>query len=113
MMILLLSFSMLTACGEKAEDVANSDAASNGKSEDEEEVVDLGGVEVIIGDWWTSEEPEPPKTQQEEDTLLYQQQIQEKHNFTIKRVAIGDWGGMEELFTTSVMADDPAVICSF
>lgn len=95
--------------GTSNEDVeGNSDETSDEEVEDEEEVVDLGGIEVAIGDWWTSDEPEPPKTQQEEDTLLYQQQIQGKHNFTIKRVAISDWGGMEELFTTSVMADDPA-----
>lgn len=116
MLVLVLSISVLTACGGKEEDVdetgtSNEDVegVSDETSDEEvEEVVDLGGIEVTIGDWWSPDEPEPPKTQQEEDTLLYQQQIQEKHNFTIKRVAISDWGGMEELFTTSVMADDPA-----
>ena len=65
-------------------------------------------MEIIIGDWWTSADPVEPKNAMEEDTLAYRQMIQEKYNFTMKQVAITDWGGMQELFTTSTMAEDPA-----
>jgi multiple sugar transport system substrate-binding protein len=75
---------------------------------EEEPVMDLGGMEIIIGDWWTSAEPAEPKNALEEDTLAYRQMIQEKYNFTMKQVAVTDWGGMQELFTTSTMAEDPA-----
>jgi multiple sugar transport system substrate-binding protein len=75
---------------------------------DEGPVMDLGGMEIIIGDWWSPEEPAEPTTTREEDTLAYRNMIQEKYNFKIKQVAVTDWGGMQELFTTSVMAEDPA-----
>lgn len=117
MLVLVLSIAMLTACGGKTED-EDTDATptpvdevaddSNEDPEDEEEVVDLGGMDIVIGDWWSAQEPEAPKTALEEDTLAYRESIQEKYNFTMKQVAVTDWGGMQELFTTSVMADDPA-----
>ncbi len=75
---------------------------------EEEPAMDLGGMEIIIGDWWSSPDPAEPKTAQEEDTLAYRQMIQEKYNFTMKQVAVADWGGMQETFTTSTMAEDPA-----
>lgn len=123
MLILALSVSMLTACGKKADD-GNKDAevtqpASNDNSDAgnegdeatptvaEEPAMDLGGMEVIIGDWWSPQEPAEPKNQKEEDTLAYQNEMMSKYNFKIKQVAVTDWGGMQELFTTSVMAGEP------
>ncbi len=118
MLILILSISMLTACGEKADDTgddkdvtSNDDVIDNEDVDSDKEVeedIDLDGMDIVIGDWWTSAEPAEAKTQQEEDTFAYRDSIQEKYNFTIKQVGITDWGGMQELFTTSVMADDPA-----
>jgi len=125
MLVLALSVSMFTACGKKADD-SNSNAGSvqtetnndaNTGSEnttteeptpvvDEEPAMDLGGMEIIIGDWWTGESE--PRNQKEEDTLAYRNDFMQKYNFTIKQTAVTDWGGMQELFTTSVMAGEPA-----
>ncbi|HCM11908.1 MAG TPA: ABC transporter substrate-binding protein, partial [Lachnospiraceae bacterium] len=78
------------------------------KPVEEEPVADLGGMEIIIGDWWSPQEPAEPTNAMEEATLEYRQMIQEKYNFTIKQVAVSDFDGMQELFTTSTMAEDPA-----
>lgn len=122
MLVLSFTASMLIACGKKqAEDTGNENVtqspADNEDTEDDTEAtpivedeptIDLGGMEIVIGDWWSPQEPDEPKTQQEEDTLAYRNMIQEKYNFTMKQVSISDWGGMQELFTTSVMSGDPA-----
>ncbi len=116
MLVLALSMAMLTACGDKTPTDGDDPTPTQGAPDDkkepedvvEEDPVDLGAIEITIGDWWSAEEPEEPKTQQEEDTLAYRTEIQEKYNFTLKQVGITDWGGMQELFTTSVMADAPA-----
>ena len=116
MLVLALSVAMLVACGSTTEeedekDPTPTEAVTGGEEveeEEEEEPVDLGGIEITVGDWWSSQEPEPPKTAQEEDTQAYRDEIMSKYNFSLKQVAITDWGGMQELFTTSVMADDPA-----
>ena len=120
MIIMVLTVFMLTACGDKTEGSGNdnvTDAPKDGDTKDtdtpdptatEGPVVDLGGIDIIVGDWWTSAEPGEPKNQQEEDTLAYHNSIQEKYKFTLQQVGITDWGGMQELFTVSVMANDPA-----
>ena len=123
LMVLTLAIAMLTACGGKTDDDdKNNDEqtpaedTNDQKDTDEtpdptpteEPAMDLGGMDITIGDWWTSAEPAEPKNQQEEDTLAYRNSIQEKYNFTMKQVAISDWGGMQELTTTSIMAGDPA-----
>ena len=125
MLVLALSISMLTACGKKVDDsnapattpgetTTNTDTSSNDTEEAtptevaEEEPIDLGGMEIIVGDWWSPQETPEPRNQKEEDTLAYRNEVMKKYNFTIKQVGITDWGGMQELFTTSVMADDPA-----
>lgn len=69
--------------------------------------MDLGGMEIIIGDWWSSGEDAAPMTAQEEATNEYRQMIQETYNFTIKQKSIGDWGSHQETFTVSTMAEDP------
>lgn len=115
----------MTACG-KAEEKTTAAGAENATTQEsttetttettdaesaevvEEEVVDLGGIEIVIGDWWSPEEPAAPTNAKEEAILEYRNMIQEKYNFTMKQVAVSDWGGMQELFTTSVMAEDPA-----
>lgn len=107
------------ACGKKVEDVktgtetvatvAPTEAtAEPTEAVEEEPVMDLGGMEIIIGDWWTSADVKEPSNALEEATLEYREMIQEKYKFTMKQVAVSDWNGMQELFTTSVMAEDPA-----
>jgi hypothetical protein len=129
MLVLALSVSVLSACGKKNEgedstptptnqqQTSNNNSSSSGSNETqdkeeatptpEEPAMDLGGMEIIVGDWWSGE-PGEPKNQKEEDTLAYRTNFQQKYNFTIKQVGIVGWDGMQELFTTSVMAGDPA-----
>ncbi|MBR6665301.1 MAG: hypothetical protein IKL22_06220 [Lachnospiraceae bacterium] len=63
---------------------------------------DLGGMEIIIRDWWSYEEPREPQTDYEEARAAYLEWIQETYNFTIKEMAIGDWGSVPEDFVDYV-----------
>lgn len=120
MLVLALFITSLTACGKKVTETGNVDetptTAATLETEEveatptiaEEPAMDLGGMEIVIGDWWSPAEAAEPTTTQEEATLEYRQMIQEKYNFTMKQVAVADWGTMQETFTTSTMAGDPA-----
>lgn len=61
-------------------------------------VYDLGGMEIIVADWWSSGEETEAETAQEEATAEYRKWIQETYNFKIKQVAVGDWGTHPEEF---------------
>lgn len=128
--VLMLSFTLFAACGKKdsdGKDVETGTVQDDGKDKEvvddkkddvdpvveddpveEEPVMDLGGMEIIIGDWWSPQEPPEPANAYQEATQEYREMIQKKYNFTMKQVAVSDWGGMQELFTTSVVAEDPA-----
>lgn len=54
-------------------------------------VYDLGGMEIILRDWWSGE-PEDPSNDYEEARDEYREWIQETYNFTFKQQAISDWG---------------------
>ena len=60
--------------------------------------IDLGGMEVIIRDWWSSGEETEPTNAYEEARKEYRDWIQETYNFTIKEMAISDWGSTPEDF---------------
>ena len=75
---------------EDAGPVALTDADGN--------VYDLGGMEIVIRDWWSSGEEEEPRNAYEEARQEYQDWVQETYNFTIKQVAISDWGSTPEDF---------------
>lgn len=120
-LVLALCITSFTACGGKTEETSSTDdnatptvaatetaEATEAPEVTEEPAMDLGGMEIIIGDWWSSAEPAAPTTAQEQATLEYRQMIQEKYNFTMKQVAVADWGTMQETFTTTTMAEDPA-----
>lgn len=61
-------------------------------------VYDLGGVEIIIRDWWSDPEGAvaEPTTEEEEATQEYREWIQETYNFKIKQVGISDWGAVPQ-----------------
>lgn len=62
-------------------------------------VYDLGGMEIIIRDWWSGDgTPEEPKNDYEEARQEYRDWIQETYNFTIKQMAISDWGSTPQDF---------------
>ena len=83
------------------------------------EVYDLGGMDIIIRDWWSGD-PEDPRNPYEEAVQDWRDWIQETYHFTIKAQAISDWGSTPADFvdyaTTGgdenyifVLRDDPAI----
>ena len=83
------------------------------------EVYDLGGMDIIIRDWWSGD-PQEPANDYEDAVQEYRDWIQETYNFTIKSQAISDWGSTPADFvdyaTTGgdenyifILRDDPAV----
>ena len=61
-------------------------------------VYDLGGMEIIIRNWWSSAEPAEPVNDYEEARDEYREWIQETYNFTLKEQAISDWGSAPQDF---------------
>ncbi len=61
-------------------------------------VYDLGGMEIIMRDWWSSTEPAEPVNDYEEARDAYREWIQETYNFTFKQQAISDWGSTPQDF---------------
>lgn len=68
--------------------------------------LDLGGIEVIIGDWWSGD-PAAPATAAEEATAEYQQWIQDTYNFKIRQVAVSGWADNPDFFTNFVTTGGP------
>lgn len=60
-------------------------------------VYDLGGMEIILRDWWTGEVGEPANDF-EEAREEYREWLQETYNFTLKQQAISDWGSAPKDF---------------
>lgn len=54
-------------------------------------VYDLGGMEIIMRDWWSGD-PAEPTNDYEEARDAYREWCQETYNFTFKQQAISDWG---------------------
>jgi len=64
-------------------------------------VYDLGGMEIIIRDWWSGEESDPANAY-EEARKEYRDWIQETYNFTIKQQAISTWASVPEDYANYV-----------
>ncbi len=60
-------------------------------------VYDLGGMEIIVRDWWSTD-PEPPKNDYEEARDEYHEWLQETYNFTLKQTQISDWASTPQDF---------------
>ena len=63
--------------------------------------VDLGGIEVIIRDWWSAGDNIAdlvPKDDFDEARKEYLLWAMDTYNFTIKEMAIGDWGSNPQDF---------------
>lgn len=73
-----------------------------------EEVRDLGGLQLIIGDWYSSGEMSEATTEEALALQKYREEVMEKYNFTVKQVAVAGWGDMEETYYNSVKAGEPA-----
>ncbi|MCQ2539156.1 MAG: hypothetical protein MJ114_01775 [Acetatifactor sp.] len=109
----------LAGCGEEAAPSTESKESKPAESKSEEPVAsseeedlgaytvlkdangnvyDLGGMEVIIRDWWSSGERSEEPTKFEEAKYEYLDWAMETYNFTIKEVAISDWGSAPQDF---------------
>lgn len=60
-------------------------------------VYDLGGMEIILRDWWSGD-PAEPTNDFEEARDEYREWCQETYNFTFKQQAISDWGSAPQDF---------------
>lgn len=60
-------------------------------------VYDLGGMEIILRDWWSGD-PAEPTNDYEEARQEYRDWIQETYNFTFKSQAISDWASAPQDF---------------
>ncbi len=67
-------------------------------------VYDLGGMEIVIRNWWSSGETEEPTNPYEEAKQEYLDWAQDTYNFTIKEIAISDWGSAPQDFVDYVTA---------
>lgn len=65
-------------------------------------VYDLGGMEIIIRNWWSPEERAEAQNEFEEAKYEYLDWIQETYNFKIKELAISDWGSAPQDFVDYV-----------
>ena len=65
-------------------------------------VYDLGGMEIVIRDWYSPSVTAEPKNAYEEAKQDYLEWAQETYNFTIKAMAIGDWGSVPQDFVDYV-----------
>lgn len=63
-------------------------------------VYDLGGMEIIIRDWYSPADGSvpAPKDDFEEAQQEYREWLQETYNFTLKEMAISDWGSTPQDF---------------
>lgn len=99
----IMTASMFAGCGGN-----DSESKSDNKTSKNDEVeMDLGGMEIVIGDWWTDPDAEP-ESEYEEARAAYREEIQEKYNFKMTEKAIAEWGTMQETFIQSTLAEDPA-----
>ncbi|ONI45385.1 hypothetical protein AN642_01635 [Epulopiscium sp. SCG-B10WGA-EpuloA2] len=74
----------------------------------DEEVRDLGGLVVTLANWGEKVEPEEKHSAYEEALWEHRNAMMEKHNFKFEELALAPWNGMLELFSTSVLAGEPA-----
>ncbi|MDE5950577.1 MAG: extracellular solute-binding protein, partial [Acetatifactor sp.] len=68
-------------------------------------VYDLGGMEIILRDWWSGD-PAEPNSDFEEALDEYRDWIQETYNFTFKQQAISDWGSAPQDFVDYASTGD-------
>ncbi len=70
-------------------------------------VYDLGGMEIVIRDWWSNKDNgtdgfEYTDNDYGEATKEYHEWLQETYNFTIRRESISDWGSAPQDFVDYV-----------
>jgi len=105
LLVLAMAFGLLAAAAETHE--FSYGESIEIRTDKDGNKLDLGGIEVIIGDWWSSGEPAEPETAAEEATEEYRQWIQETYNFTIKQVAVSGWEDNPDFLANFVTTGGP------
>lgn len=102
---MILAIMMLLACvPAMAEDVENpyEEYGVEIYTDENGDVIDLGGMEIIICDWWSSDWHDNignAATSAAEATEEYRLWLEETYNFTIKQVAATTWSDSPTDFT--------------
>ena len=70
--------------------MASADQASYGDplTDENGDVYDLGGMEIIVRDWWSPAEPADPVNEYERARQDYINWIQQTYNFKIRQVGL-------------------------
>ena len=105
LLLLSLAFGLLTAIAETYE-FSTGETIEIRKDKDGN-TIDLGGMDVIIGDWWNSGDPMDPQTAAEEALVEYREWIQETYNFTIKEIAVSGWAENPQFLSDFVTTGGP------
>lgn len=103
----LLAIASLTACSEPVSEASDVAAPVIAEKPDEE-VRDLGGLVVTIAQWSNEGEPEEKRSSYEQALWDYRNEMAQKHNFQLERVAMTTWKDGIELLSSSSMAGEPA-----
>ncbi len=114
LVVLVFAFSVV-ACGDKEEKKeteptkAAGDATQGAQkpTEPAEQVRDLGGKEIVIADWWSGEDYRNPNTTYLEDYWNHQDEMMEKHNYTIVRKSVSSWADMGQDAMLSITNNNP------
>ena len=105
LLALAMAFGLLAAAAETYE-FSTGETIEIRKDKDGN-TLDLGGIEVIIGDWWSSGEPVEPQTAAEEALAEYREWIQETYNFKIKEIAVSGWDDNPDFLANFVTTGGP------
>ena len=104
LLTLAMAFGLLAAAAETYE--FSTGATVEIRKDKDGNTLDLGGIEVIIGDWWSGE-PAEPATAAEEALAEYREWIQETYNFKIKQVAVMGWEDNPDFLANFVTTGGP------
>jgi len=72
--------------------------------------MDLGGMEIIIGDWWSGDTNRPATYGSAYEEAVWEKRDADmkKYNYTIVKKTVGGWGdGIQQEFVNSTIAESP------
>ena len=103
-------YRLVTGSGENRENLAEfvlEQSAIPTPTEGPEQVRNLKGLQIIIGDTYSPEITPAPTNAWEEARMLYREDIMQTYNCTIVAKKVADWDEMQEVFINSVEAGEP------
>jgi len=91
---------------EESSEEAEDDPAYTVLKDEDGNVYDLGGMEIVIRDWWSPEQEAEPKNAYEEARKEYLDWIQETYNFKIKQQGMSSYDSTPEDFANYATSGD-------